>query len=367
MGTVRRGGWTRKVLQSAAGLLLLVTALPFIPSNEWWIRLWDFPRAQIAVALLVVAAAFVLAGLARTRVGAATIALLIAGLAYQVARIWPYSPFHPEEVAHAPNCPANARLRLLEANVLQHNRDAGPLLRLVARERPDVLLLTETDEWWARQLRPLYAAFPHHVSVPLPNTYGMMLFSRLPLPGAEVRTLLEPDVPSIRTGLLLRNGDLVDFHAVHPRPPVPGQDTAARDAELAVVGRQVRAARRPAIVAGDMNDVAWSDSARLFREVSGLRDPRVGRALLPTYPAAYPGFRWPLDYVFVSPGFTLNLQRRLGRIGSDHLPMLVDLCAANLPRRAGPKPRLDADEREQVREVIREGVQEVREDLRRAE
>lgn len=40
------------LVRALAGLLVVVTALSIVESNEWWIRIWDFPRVQILVALL---------------------------------------------------------------------------------------------------------------------------------------------------------------------------------------------------------------------------------------------------------------------------------------------------------------------------
>lgn len=355
-------GWGAKLFRALAGFLILVTALPLINSNEWWIRLWDFPRAQIAVLLTVALAAGLLWRGFRGRGGALLGLGLAVALGYQITRIWPYSPLHPTELPGAASCRPEERIRLAEINVLQDNRDFAAVRDLVARERPDLVLLTETDAAWARSLEPLHPAYPHRVEVPLPNTYGMLLFSRFPLTGTDVRTLLEPDVPSIRTNLRLPSGRQILFYGVHPRPPVPGHDTAQRDAELVVVGREIRRAGRPTIVAGDLNDVAWSDTTRLFRKVSGLKDPRVGRRLMPTFPADYPGLRWPLDYVFVTPGFTLLGMTRFGDVGSDHLPVAVDLCAERLGKVEIAPTRLDAETREEVREVIQEGVEEARED-----
>jgi len=273
----------------------------------------------------------------------------------------PYTPPWPEEVRSAPSCAPGDRLRYIEANVLQSNRNAQALLHLVGEQRPDVLLLTETDRWWADQVRPLAREMPHVVSVPQDNTYGMMLLSRRPLADAQVRHLFEPDVPSVRAELRLGSGRMVSLYGVHPRPPKPGRDTAERDAELVLVGREVRQRRMPTIVAGDLNDVAWSDTTALFQEVSGLLDPRVGRQLMPTFPADVPLLRWPLDYVFVSPGFTLLRMERFDDIGSDHLPILVELCASNLVQATLPPAQLGAETKEEVSETIEEGREEAAE------
>ena len=355
----RDGLWW--VTVTLGSLLVVMTLLPLIPSNQWWIRVFDFPRAQIAVLLLLLIVGAAFARLWRRRGGLLLTAALTLSLFYQGARILPYTPLYPEEVPGAAACPAGDRLRYMEANVLQENRSADALIALVRDQRPDVLLLTETDAWWTDQAGALRDILPHVVSVPQDNTYGMMLLSRLPLVDPQVRFLFEPDVPSIRAGLTLRSGRAIELYGVHPRPPVPGQDTAERDAELVIVGREVRQRRRPTIVAGDLNDVAWSDTTSLFQEVSGLLDPRVGRSLLPTFPAGLPLLRWPLDYVFVSPGFTLLGMKRLPDINSDHLPIGVDLCTANLGVTSLPPPALEPEVKEEARETVREGRDEATE------
>ncbi|WP_300974233.1 endonuclease/exonuclease/phosphatase family protein [Sphingomonas sp. LHG3406-1] len=350
--------WAKRVVWALGLLLAVATFLPIASTNEWWVRIFDFPRVQIAALIAIVLVTLVgLRAWRTTRSLLLGIALLVA-LAYQVVRIWPYTRFAEEEVATAPACPSADRLRLLEANVLQSNRDSAALLSLVREQRPDVLLLTETDDWWARQTQPLRADLPHVISEPRGNTYGMLLFSRLPLSGTQVRYLFNPDVPSIRTELVLSSGKRIDLYAIHPKPPLPGRDTGERDAEIVIVGREVRRRARPAIVAGDLNDVAWSDTTSLFQEVSGLLDPRVGRTLMPTYPADFPLLRWPLDYVFVSPGFRLTRMERLGDFGSDHLPVLVELCSAGVEAGKIEPPRLEAEVRSQVRETIDEAREE---------
>ncbi len=344
-------------LLMAGGLLLLATVLPLIPSDERLIRVWDFPRAQVAVLLtLVLVISLVVFGVTRWAPLFGDLLLLLA-LCYQLSRIFPYTPLHSVQMRRATECPPAAQIRVLVANVLQSNRNAAPLRRLIDENDPDLILLLEIDSWWDHQLRPLRNTYPNVVTHPQDDGYGILLLSRLPVIEPEVRFLLDDYVPSIAADIRLSSGDLIRFHGVHPKPP-PRHDTDLRDAELMIVGRRVRAEDRSAIVAGDLNDVAWSDTTRRFQEISGLLDPRIGRGLFSTFNANWPLLRWPVDHVFAANAFTLVDMRRLGHIGSDHFPFFIVLCHRPQAAESQPDPDADGDDRRRAAETVRKGRKE---------
>jgi endonuclease/exonuclease/phosphatase (EEP) superfamily protein YafD len=204
------------------------------------------------------------------------------------------------------------------------------LLRIIRQANPDFLITVETDLWWQRQLDALEKDYPHTIKCPLENLYGMHVYSRFPLVDAAIQYLVEPDIPSMHASIALPCGRHVKVHCMHPKPPSPTENPGSgeRDAELIAVAGSVAESEGdvPVIVAGDLNDVAWSETTRLFRKISGLLDPRVGRGMYNTFHASYPFLRWPLDHLFHSDHFGVISLRRLPAFGSDHFPILVELA-----------------------------------------
>ena len=341
---------------TAGAVAIGATALALFRARAWWVRIWDFPRLQVALLGFAALALWLNVTTWEEELELLFAVTLATAVLFQAGLIWRYTRLAPREVQRSASDDPARRLSIVVANVLQTNRDAGRLLGVVRSPDPDVILCVETDAWWRTQLDALAESHPHALRCALPNTYGMLLYSRLPLEEARVDFLLHRDIPSMQAKVVLGNGTRVWLNCVHPRPPAPGEsdESLERDAELLLVGKRVRGARVPVVVCGDLNDVAWSRTTRLFQKVSRLLDPRKGRGFYSTFNARWPGLRWPLDHVFHSDDFRLAAMCRLPYSGSDHFPVYVAL--SHEPRAAAQQEAPDEDARDlhEARETVAE-------------
>jgi endonuclease/exonuclease/phosphatase (EEP) superfamily protein YafD len=316
-----------KLLLVALGvLMILATVLPFLKKDEWWVRIFDFPRLQITLIIAVVFAAYLpLRGNSIADYG--FLVALILCLTYQSYMMYPYTRLSPKQVQWSKKAAKDSSISLLFANVLIENHNAARLKEIIKRADPDLILTAETDDWWRQQLKEFDQTHPHVVAQPQDNSYGILLQSRLELINPQVKFLVQEDIPSIHTRVRLRSGMEVELRGLHPRPPVPEEDgrSTERDAELLVVGKEVKGKKDPIVVLGDLNDVAWSRTNNLFQDISGLLDPRIGRGFYHTFHARYPFIRFPLDHFFHSNHFRLVKLRRLPYFGSDHFPVYIKL------------------------------------------
>jgi endonuclease/exonuclease/phosphatase (EEP) superfamily protein YafD len=334
---------------------IVQTIFPLIRSSKWWIRMSDFPRLQIATALTALLVSYLLIFRVTDQWDVLYLIAVVPALSLQLFRIFPYTVLAPNQVIKASSHLPENRIRVMISNVLMENRNPVDLLRIVNDVNPDLLLVVETDDWWHKQLENLDAVFPYRIKRPQDNYYGMELFSKLELEASDVRFLLSEKIPSIRTGVRLPSGVWIDFFGIHPRPPDPDHDSEGRDAELLLVANEMRQSKRAAIVAGDMNDVAWSHTTRLFQRISGALDPRRGRGMFSTFHAGHLLLRWPLDHIFHDNSFTLVELRRLPNIGSDHFPVLAELQYEPKAEAKQEAPEADQADRDEAKEMIEEG------------
>ena len=348
-------------IEIIACLVIWLSFWSLIPRDEWWFRGADFPRLQILV-LGFVAFFFMLFWQADWTTARTVIFIaLIAALAYQLKMVLPYTFIWKNQVKQVKEHELNPeqQISLIVSNVLTPNDKYHLIIEQIQKYQPDLVLTLETDHVWQQQLQVIEKDYPYRVPVPLDNLYGMHLYSKLKLTDTEVKFILSDEIPSIHTTATLPSGHQVQLYCLHPKPPSPteAKDSKLRDAELLIVGDQIKDLDESCIVMGDLNDVAWSRTTRLFQRISGLLDPRVGRHYVNTFHADYPLLRWSLDHVFHSTDFALVKMQRLPHVGSDHFPVYVILQTdRKFEAQQSSLEQTEADEQE-AQKNIKEGIE----------
>lgn len=234
------------------------------------------------------------------------------------------------------------RLRVLTYNIHHGEGTDGKLdlartAAVIARAAPDVVALQEVDNQTTRsngvdqaaelgRLTGMHAAFGKAMDH-AGGGYGDAILSRFPL--SEVRVHDLPTAPGseprcaiaarIQVGQDGRAFVIVSTHLEHARAPIRLLQAQALDQALAA------AEARPAILAGDFNDVPEGPAIGALRP--HWIDASAGNPD-PTSPAGHP--RRKIDYIFFRPGGAwraVETQVIDEPVTSDHRPLLVVLEA----------------------------------------
>lgn len=341
-------------------LLLLAVFLPLVHNDYWLFKVLEYPRLQKMTLVILTAGGWLLFGPLNNRWHLALFVALCIAAVYLAYKVWPYTLLAAKEMKAAAGEGKGYGLKVFSANVYQYNRAYHRTLQQIRATDPDIIFLLETDEGWAQGVKELAQDYPHQLLAPQDNTYGLLFFSRFPLEQASVMRLVKKDIPSIEAVLCLPDGPKIKLWGLHPEPPVPGENlyATAKDKELMQVALKVKDCRMPAVVFGDLNDVAWSHTTELFRKTSRLLDPRRGRGFYSTFSAYHWFIRFPLDYIFCSKEFGLVQMKRLPKNGSDHFATFTHLMYQEQLSHQQQAPHADAEEEQEAEEMAHQPLKE---------
>lgn len=225
----------------------------------------------------------------------------------------------------APTRPPGPALTVLTANVLVGRADTGALASLIARERPDLVVLPEAGADFRDKLMPLLgdAGYRSWTSTDAVGRdgYGVTL-----LASERPGDLWVERGSALRLQHLEAGGGLLGarrLYAVHTTAPVHRRFTAAWRREMAVIRGWTRARIAPLVV-GDLN--ATLDHSLLRAALGGCRSAATGtgRGLDGTYPSSTP--RWfgiQIDHVLVPDGAVTSRFEVLDLPGTDHRAILT--------------------------------------------
>jgi len=305
--------WLDRLLAACAAVVVLVSLLPLGARLSWHIDLTTHFRVQYLAAAVILLA--LLALRRRWRICAA----LGVAAAISAAPLLPYLPWS----GSAGSTTTAAPLTVLSVNVSFRPFSARRLLEIVREANPDVLVMQEFTPHAAEVLADLDATYAHHLKFPADGPYGIALWSRFELEGAQLFALGR--LPAIEARVRSPSGTFAVI-GVHLNAPTTPRRAQARDEELRQLAIRSVAVDGPLIVAGDFNLTPYSPQFSDWLAVSGLTDTRRGRTLSASWPAVLPILGIPIDHVAVSSEFEIRAHRRLPDFGSDHYGVLVELA-----------------------------------------
>ena len=311
-----------RLLIGLLALLAIAALISLLDTNRGSVRMLDMlrePSVYLAAALAVV-------GLILSRRRAVVLGLAAITIGINMWRLWPYTFLATAQVPLPDEVDGMSCARLLSFNVLQDNDRYDDTAKLIERVDPDILLLMETHQPWLDALEPQLARYGYRLDRALDNKYGMAFATRLTVDRAEMVANTSSNTPTLYATLRMDDGARFELIGLHPRPPLPGQSTRSRDANIAQAGARTPDGLSNVLAIGDFNDVPWSKTTTRFAREGGYRDPRAGRGSFATFPADYAWVGWPLDQIFVKDGVKVEELMIGDDVGSDHLPLIARVC-----------------------------------------
>ncbi|WP_415328278.1 endonuclease/exonuclease/phosphatase family protein [Chryseobacterium sp. MMS23-Vi53] len=339
-------------------LLLILTILPKIQHSHWIFRVPEFGKIQLTfIILFTLALGFV--NTPNENLWYFQGLLLVMFIHHSITLV-KYTPLYPVKKFNQKH-QSSEKIHFISANVYQFNKEYDRFIQLIEKYQPEMFLTMESNGDWEKALQPLEKDYPYQHKVTLENTYGMHFYSKIKIENSQTHYFVADDIPSIEAHLKTKDGFSFVFFGVHPPPPSPTEEETSkeRDGDLLSTAKRVTEIKKPVIVVGDFNNVAWSKSSILFRKTSHLIDPRIGHSFVSTFHAKYRLLRFPIDLMFHSENIFIKNLNTLENFGSDHLPVFCEFFIDH--ENEGQEERIDyatQEEKAEAKEMIEEGKKE---------
>jgi len=222
-------------------------------------------------------------------------------------------------------------LSLLLSNVSHKNNNPKDLLDLIHDINVDVLILQEVNVKWIEAIESLKSLYTYTVYKPRTRIFheqiksptGIAIYSKYPL-HLERNSFWEiiPGIPNIMVKLQIGE-KLVSLYSTHPVSPISELSYKCRNMQLLGIAKVIKNDKNSKILVGDLNITMWSVDYVNLINITKLINSRKGFGVIPTWPTPIPLI--PIDHVLVSTDIKVKNLRSGNDIGSDHLPLIVDL------------------------------------------
>lgn len=299
-----------------AGCLIAgLTLLPLMP----WPAIVGDTAAHFMLQYMLAAAVLVLLCVA-CRAGMMTAIPALVAFAVAAFHVAPLIPLD-----YGAPAMDGAPVKILQANLLKLNSDANRLEKLIVRENPDIIALSEVTRVFKDSFAALEKDYPaQEIIYDDKGSFGIALLSRLPVKSRQQHDFSGSGIPAVSMEIDL-HGRTFNMLSIHPMNPLT--DIAMRDAEFAGIQKTYAGRAENLVIAGDMNITPYAPAFRRLMSALSLQQARRHNGILGSYPAWLPGnlLRLPIDHVLAGQKFSIGRHTLGADIGSDHLPTVTVL------------------------------------------
>ena len=291
----------------------------------------EHPRVQYS--LILVIALFVSLFTLKKRINIWTILCSIA-LSINLILIFPLFIPVNQNSTQALNTPPQT-IRVIHATLDNKKPDATKAIEYLNKQKTDILFLLEVTPQSLTQLNKGLTNYRLLAAQPEYNSHGIAFFipeesnkliqlktaGFISLPSYNNRALLKARISYNEREIIL-----LCFHVISPRN---AETVAYQEIEfdaLASWSQKIQNGKQDLIVIGDFNSTPWYGPFRELVSKSGLRNSQRGFGIQTTWHSVLPPvLRIPIDNCLHSKSLT-TIKRFIGDdIGSDHLPLFVEL------------------------------------------
>ena len=110
----------KTIFRILAVIAVVLTILPFLAADAWWVRIFDFPHVQLTFLTLFILLIYFFKFERKNWKDYIFILSLLLCFIVQGIKIYPYTPFAPYEVNNSSEDKSD--LKVYVANVLQKNK-----------------------------------------------------------------------------------------------------------------------------------------------------------------------------------------------------------------------------------------------------
>jgi endonuclease/exonuclease/phosphatase (EEP) superfamily protein YafD len=211
----------------------------------------------------------------------------------------------------------------MQLNLNAGNSNTEKVLRVIKKNNPDLLLLEEVTPQWAKALSGLSTNYPHQISEPQTDCFGIILLSKVPLKQGKIVDIGSTGVPSIVAEAHFPLGTITVI-GTHPLPPISANYSAKRNQLLAALPQLIKEQHYPVLLMGDLNLSPWSPYFKQLLRDSELKNSMKGFGFQPSWPSRIHLLRIPLDHLLYSSEIRIHSRQIGENVGSDHFPLFVE-------------------------------------------